>query len=190
MKQIMFRSKRKNKTNKFVKILSLLTIFFCYSSLVLAVSPNLQTPSPVIYLADNLDEERNLGYCLDTRGRGFSERMHAHSCKPRGGDVQFVYKRESLQIRSATFDGKCVIVLGEAAAGSSFGLVDCTSKDKLQSFDYDEATLEFRSSANKTLCISVGKESRRAGPFMARSLRLSICQSTKPKYKQWVILEK
>ena len=90
MKQIMFRSKRKNKTNKFVKILSLLTIFFCYSSLVLAVSPNLQTPSPVIYLSDNLDEERNLGYCLDPRGRGFSERLHAHSCTPRGGDEQFL----------------------------------------------------------------------------------------------------
>jgi len=190
MKQTIFYSKNENQTKKFFKVLSLLTIFFCYSSLVLAVSPNLQTPSPVIYLADNLDEERNLGYCLDTRGRGFSERMHAHSCKPRGGDVQFVYQRDSSQIRSATFDGKCIVVLGEAAAGSRFGLVDCSNKDKLQSFYYDKATLEFRPSMNKTLCVSVGKESRRAGPFMARYLRLSICQSTKPKYKQWVILEK
>ena len=173
---------------KFFKVLSLLTICFCYSSLLLAASPNLQTPSPVIYLADNLDEERNLGYCLDTRGRGFSERMHAHSCKPRGGDVQFIYQRESSQIRSATFDSKCVVVLGEAATGSRFGLVECSNKDKLQSFYYDETTQEFRPFINKTLCISVGKESRKAGPFMARYLRLSICQSTKSKYKRWVIL--
>ena len=190
MKQKIFHSKRKNQTKKFFKVLSFLTIFFCYSSLVLAASPNLQTSPPVIYLADNLDEERNLGYCLDTRGRGFSERMHAHSCKPRGGDVQFIYRRESSQIRSATFDGKCIVVLGEAKAGSKFGLVDCSNKDKLQNFNYVEATLEFRSSMNKSLCVSVGKESRRAGPFMARYLRLSICQSTQPKYKQWLILEK
>jgi len=182
--------KRKNQTKKLFQVLSLLSILFCCSSAVIAGSPNLQTPSPIIYLADNLDEERNLGYCLDTRGRGFSERMHAHSYKPRGGDVQFVYQRESSQIRSATFDGKCIVVLGEAAAGSRFGLVDCSNKDKLQSFYYDKATLEFRPSMNKTLCVSVGKESRRAGPFMARYLRLSICQSTKSKYKRWVILEK
>ena len=190
MKQIRLHLKKKSQTKQLFQVLSLLTIFFCCSSLVLAGSPNLQTLSPVIYLADNLDEERNLGYCLDTRGRGFSERMHAHSCKPRGGDVQFIYQRESSQIRSATFDGKCIVVLGEAKAGSKFGLVDCSNKDKLQNFDYVEATSEFRSSMNKSLCVSVGKESRRAGPFMARYLRLSICQSTQPKYKQWLILEK
>ena len=190
MKQITFHSKQKNKTKKFFKVLSLLMILVCCSGLVFAGSPNLQTPSPVIYLADNLDEERNLGYCLDTRGRGFSERMHAHSCKPRGGDVQFIYQRESKQIRSATFDGKCVVILGEAIVGSKFGLVDCSNKDKLQSFHYVEASLEFKSSINKTLCVSVGKDSRTAGPFMARNLRLSACETTKPKYKQWLILGK
>ena len=190
MKQIIFYLREKKRIIKFFKVLSFLTIFGFCSGLVLAGSPNLQTPSPVIYLADNLDEEKNLGYCLDTRGRGFSERMHAHSCKPRGGDVQFIYQRESSQIRSATFDGKCIVVLGEAKAGSKFGLVDCSNKDKLQNFEYVEATSEFRSSMNKSLCVSVGKESRRAGPFMARYLRLSICQSTQPKYKQWLILEK
>ena len=117
---------------KFFKVLSLLTICFCYSSLLLAASPNLQTPSPVIYLADNLDEERNLGYCLDTRGRGFSERMHAHSCKPRGGDVQFIYQRESSQIRSATFDSKCVVVLGEAAAGSHTTLAAAIRRTRIR----------------------------------------------------------
>jgi len=60
--------------------------------------PILQTPSPVIYLADNLDEQDQLGYCIDTRGRGFNEKLHAHSCKAKGGDVQFFYNKETLQI--------------------------------------------------------------------------------------------
>ena len=67
--------------------------------------PILQTPSPVIYLADNLDEKDQLGYCIDTRGRGFNEELHAHSCKPRGGDVQFSYNKETLQICSVEFTG-------------------------------------------------------------------------------------
>ena len=71
-------------------------------------SPILQTPSPVIYLADNLDEQDQLGYCIDTRGRGFNEKLHAHSCKPRGGDVQFLYKKETLQICSVAFPGYCI----------------------------------------------------------------------------------
>ena len=49
-------------------------------------APNIQTPSPVLYLANNLDEPDQLGYCLDTVGRGQSDRAHVHSCKPRGGD--------------------------------------------------------------------------------------------------------
>ena len=67
--------------------------------------PILQTPSPVIYLADNLDEQDQLGYCIDTRGRDFNEELHAHSCKPKGGDVQFSYNKETLQICSVEFTG-------------------------------------------------------------------------------------
>ena len=184
----MVHSKKKETTIHIFKCLNFLTLFFSLPYLVLADTPNIRAPSPVIYLADNLDEEENLGYCLDTRGRGFSNRMHSHSCKPRGGDVQFVYHWDSMQIRSATFGGKCVVVLDEAIAGIKFGLVNCSNKDKLQSFYYDSATLEFKVSINKSLCISVGKESRRAGPFMARELQLSICGSTEPKYKQWINL--
>ena len=63
-----------------------------------ADAPSLQTPTPVIYLADNLDENDNLGWCIDTVGRGFADSLHAHSCKPNGGDVQFAYSAETLQI--------------------------------------------------------------------------------------------
>jgi len=60
-------------------------------------APIIQTPSPVIYLADNLDEQDQLGYCIDTRGNGFNEELHAHSCKASGGDVQFYYDDQTLR---------------------------------------------------------------------------------------------
>ena len=49
---------------------------FLLSSLVTlsanSAPPELQTPEPVIYLADNIDEKDNLGWCIDTLGRGWS----------------------------------------------------------------------------------------------------------------------
>ncbi|WP_159020052.1 hypothetical protein [Algibacter sp. L3A6] len=54
-------------------------------------APIIQTPAPLIHLADNLDEQDELGWCIDTQGNGFAENLHAHSCKPDGGDVQFYY---------------------------------------------------------------------------------------------------
>lgn len=70
----------------FVASLSVLALL---TAPALADTPELRTPPPVIYLSDNLDEVDRLGWCIDTRGRGFSEHLQAHSCKPQGGDVQF-----------------------------------------------------------------------------------------------------
>ena len=82
-----FKNSKKNiKTNH------LITIFiFIFMNEGIASIPNIKTPAPVIYLEDNLGEKDQLGYCIDTKGRGFGEKLHAHSCKPRGGDVQFRY---------------------------------------------------------------------------------------------------
>ena len=133
--------------------------------------PDLKTPTPVVYLADNLDEQDNLGFCIDTVGRGFSERLHAHSCKPRGGDVQFDYDRK--RIVSATYAGKCATLQAPAAAGVSLGLLDCSEASAGQIFDYDVDAMEFRPGADRDLCLVVGAESRTAGPFMSRSLELA-----------------
>merc|ERR1719316_2658610 len=84
-----------------------LCILLCIALPTDAGSPDLKTPEPVIYLADNLDEKDNLGFCIDTVGKGLSEKLHAHSCKPKGGDVQFYYNAASRQIVSATYSGKC-----------------------------------------------------------------------------------
>ena len=78
-----------------------------------AEAPDLQSGTPVIYLADNLDEKDKLGWCIDTKGRGFADTLHAHSCKPAGPgyrDTQFSYDADSGQIRSAAFDEKWGII--------------------------------------------------------------------------------
>ena len=152
-----------------------------------AEPPDLRTPAPVIYLADNLDEQDGLGWCIDTRGRGFSERLHAHSCKPRGGDVQFRYDEAARRIASATFSGKCAALLAPAAAGVTLGLLDCAKDATGQLFEYDSAAMEFRPGADPALCLAAGAASRSAGPFMSRDLALAPCASTDAKFKQWRI---
>ncbi|MDE0174727.1 MAG: hypothetical protein OYH76_02025 [Defluviicoccus sp.] len=150
-----------------------------------AAPPSLRTPAPVIYLADNLDEQDRLGWCIDTVGRGFGERLHAHSCKPRGGDVQFAHDAEARRIVSATFAGKCAALTGPATAGVSLGLVDCSKDSPGQDFDYDGGALAFRPGGDRMLCLTVGAASRSAGPFMSRDLSLAPCASTDPRYRQW-----
>ena len=151
--------------------------------------PDLKTPAPVIYLADNLDEQDKLGYCIDTVGRGFGERLHAHSCKPRGGDVQFTHDSDARRLMSATFAGKCAELLAPAAPGVTFGLVDCAEDSSGQDFDYESDEMEFRSGSDETLCLAVGEASRSAGPFMSRDLLLVPCNSTDTWFRQWIIRE-
>ena len=150
-----------------------------------AAPPALQTPAPVIYLADNLDEQDRLGYCIDTVGRGFGERLHAHSCKPRGGDVQFAYDVAARRIASATFAGKCATLTAPAAPGVSLGLVDCSKDSAGQDFDYDGDTMAFRPGRAPTLCLAAGAASRSAGPFMSRDLVLAPCASIDARFRQW-----
>ena len=152
-----------------------------------AAPPDLQTPAPVIYLADNLDERDKLGWCIDTVGRGFGERLHAHSCKPRGGDVQFRYDKDARRIASATYAGKCATLTAPAAAGVSLGLVDCSKDSAAQDFEYDGGTMEFRPGGDGALCLAAGAASRSAGPFMSRNLELAPCASTDAALKQWRI---
>ncbi len=124
------------------KVLLVATIFLLSLSLLSAnaAPPELQTPEPVIYLADNLDEQDNLGWCIDTLGRGWSEQLQTHSCKPQGGDVQFSYNKETRQIASVEFPGKCATLHETAAAGVSFDLLDCSSKSGEHLFMYNAET--------------------------------------------------
>lgn len=152
-----------------------------------AAAPQLQTPAPVIYLADNLDEKDELGWCIDTLGRGWSEQLQTHSCKPQGGDVQFSYDKETRQIESVEFPGKCATLHEAAAAGVSFDLLDCSATSSGQLFSYNAETLEFMPEGDDSLCIAAGAASKSAGPFMSRDLELAPCASTDASLKQWVV---
>ena len=152
-----------------------------------AAPPTLQTPEPVIYLADNLDEQNNLGYCIDTYGNGWGEQLHIHSCKPEGGDVQFSYNKETRQIASVEFSGKCATLHESAAAGVSFDLLDCSASSAAQKFMYNADTSEFMPEADQSFCISSGTESKHVGNAMHRVLTLAPCATTDATLKQWVI---
>lgn len=170
-------------TTVFIAVCITMLVFSMPAS---AAEPDMKTPSPVIYLADNLDEKDNLGWCIDTQGRGFSDRLHAHSCKPRGGDVQFLFAADSRQIRSATFDNKCAELLDDAAAGVKLGLLDCDAANARQQFSFDAATGTFTAEQDNALCLSVGDASRSAGPFMSRDLHLTACAATDTSLKRWI----
>ena len=47
--------------------------------------------------------------------------------------------------------------------------------------------MEFRPGLNKNLCLGVAEKSRKAGPFMARNLRIYTCDKIKDKLKRLVI---
>ena len=150
--------------------------------------PDLKTPAPVIYLADNLDEKDRLGFCIDTVGRGLSDRLHAHSCKPQGGDVQFQFDTANGQIRSATFDNKCAALMEAPAPGVKLALLDCADGDE-QRFTFATDNGEFHPAGRNDMCLAVGPASRTAGPFMSRDLMLADCASTDAGLKRWIVAD-
>ncbi|MCF2904258.1 RICIN domain-containing protein [Octadecabacter sp. CECT 8868] len=149
-------------------------------------APVMQTPAPVIYLADNLDEADSLGWCIDTLGRGFAEELQAHSCNPQGGDVQFTLLEDSGLIRSVEYPDYCAEVLQGREA--QFGLTICDAENPSQQFRYDRETLALSPANDETLCMSVGSASRSAGPFMSRDLLLEGCADIDPDLRAWIIV--
>lgn len=152
-----------------------------------AEPPSLQTPAPVIYLSDNLDEPDQLGWCIDTVGRGFGESLHAHSCKPQGGDVQFVLDSQDNLIRSHAFPDHCMVQVPDG--DPAFGLVLCEAGDTLQHFNYDVETQAIRPADDASLCVVIGAESRSAGPFVSRALLIAPCADVEPKLREWTVID-
>ncbi|WP_136440696.1 RICIN domain-containing protein [Pacificoceanicola onchidii] len=148
--------------------------------------PGLRVPAPAIVLADNLDEVDGLGWCIDTVGRGFNTALHAHSCKPQGGDVQFSFDPSSGAIRSVAFDSHCVTT--GAGETTDLALAPCDAQDVAQRFVHVPDAGQFSPAETPELCFAVGADSRRAGPFMSRDLLLSDCGATPETHTRWVIL--
>ncbi len=188
-----------------IKRIAMLTLFFIILScnnnqenepevviepeiIVESNAPMIQTPAPLIHLADNLDEQDELGWCIDTRGNGFAEDLHAHSCKPDGGDVQFYYNEETNQICSAEYVDFCIEMTGGPVEGMTLNLVDSDLSSSEQKFIYDDESGEFRPDSNNSLCLAVGETSTIAGIYMSRTLTLELVSDTDISLKKWVIV--
>lgn len=143
----------------------------------------------MIHLADNLNEEANLGWCIDTEGRGLSDQLHAHSCKPTGDDVLFGYVAESGRIQSGTYADMCMAYNAPENAENPFGLVTCDDADPAQGFAYDLPSMEMRLAADPAQCVTVSATIDDAGPFQSRDLLLAACEDLEPSFKQWVVKE-
>ena len=152
-----------------------------------AEEPAIQTQGTVVYLADNLNEEAKLGWCIDTQGRGFSDKLHSHSCKPTGGDTQFSFDAMSGMIQSVEFEGKCMALNAPDNTEVPFGLLDCVEGDVTQQFKYDEDSMEFRIGTDESQCVTVAESIIEAGPFQSRYLIYAPCVDLSPSFKQWVI---
>lgn len=171
-------------------LLSVGAILFAHG--VHADPPDIRTERPLLHLADNLDESQNLGWCIDTVGRGFGETLHAHSCKPsRDGqrdlheDVRFDFDPETGRIVSLVFDGLCMEVLN-GSSGATFGLTAC-SESEMQVFSLDPESGRIALQSDPDSCVTVGATSRPAGRFMARDLILEPCGTADPLLSRWTV---
>ena len=171
---------------KMLEPISAAVAIFAAAQVGFADEALVRTPAPVIHLKDNLDEADGLGWCIDTVGRGFAEHLHAHSCKPRGGDVQFAFEQGTGLIRSVAFSEKCVVALA-GDAHTDFGLADCVAGSPSQRFAYDPVAMSLHDAQDPTRCIAVGEASRSAGPFMSRDLVWSDCNLPNPELRSWII---
>ena len=151
------------------------------------VEPNIQMSGPVIYLADNLNEEAKRGWCIDTEGRGQSDQLHAHSCKPAGEDTQYSYDTGTSTIRSVAYENQCMALADPENAAVPFGLVDCVDGDASQQFAYDTQSMEIRIGTEPGQCVVVAEAISDAGPYQSRDLIAANCGFVDPSRKQWVI---
>lgn len=150
-----------------------------------AAEPVVKTPAPVIYLESNLKEPGLLGWCIDTVGRGLSDRLHAHSCKPKGGDVQFRYDADLQNVVSVAYPQLCMTI----DKSKEFWLLTCDSDNQAQKISYDPSNLSFSPKQYPQLCVAVHPESRKAGPFLSRDLLLTKCAETTDELQRWIIRE-
>ncbi len=172
-----------------VSVLLCTTVCLVLPATGFAQTPTIQTEGPIIHLAENLDEAEMLGWCIDTEGRGQSDQLHAHSCKPTGDDVLFSYLPDSNMIQSATYDGVCMAYNAPKNAENPFGLIACDPEDEAQTLIYDEASMEMRLGTDETHCVTVSPTIDNAGPYQSRDLLLAACDTLEPSFKQWVIQE-
>lgn len=160
-----------------------------------AAAPQVPTEAPYIVLSDNLDEPNGYGFCIDTLGRGQSDLLQSHTCKParegnprnaQDNDTRFTFDPETGQVVSYAFEGVCMqaLIAGEL---TMFGLLECSDHPR-QQFVYNSADQTLRLGKDQSLCVSVAPETAPAGPWVKRALMLENCDETNNLLKKWTIV--
>ena len=169
---------------------TLIAALLVFPAIAHADAPALQNTGPIIYLADNLDEKDNLGYCIDTQDRGQTEQIQLHSCKPDTDsspdkDVLFLLDEETGRIEHAEFTGFCLTV-NDAGAETALGLFSCTDSDA-QKFTFDAGSGEIHPGGDTETCLVSSADSKTAGPFMSRPLLVAACADSAAELKTFIV---
>eukprot|EP00729_Bicosta_minor_P021581 gene21581-19151_t len=152
---------------------------------------SIAVPLPYMRLADNLNEERDYGFCFDLKGWRNSlthDNMQIHSCKPELNanlDVQWVFSGNSVHgpAENSLTGPKCV----EAESledGSVLHSRDCDNSKSQQQFCWDDDA-SLRAVADTSLCLAAFGNMRDANTYKAFNFRLLKCDSVDAGKKQW-----
>lgn len=180
---------------RIMKFTSVICLLLCATTPALADNPKVPSDVPYIVLADNLDEPNGYGFCLDTAGRGQTDLLQSHSCKPAGkdnagnptpNDTQFLYDAQNMRIESVAYPDMCMQVLISPYT-TAFALLDCSGHTR-QKFLYSSDDKTFLMEEDQTMCLSVVSVTEEAGPWSRRDLALASCDETEDALKQWTFV--
>lgn len=178
-----------------MRFFSLICLLVGLGTSVSADAPQVPSDVPFIVLADNLDEPNGYGFCLDTAGRGLSDFVQAHSCKPPAkdgagnptpNDTQFMYDADNMRVESVAYPGVCMQVLMSTYT-TAFALLDCDDHPR-QKFVLSSEDQTLRMGEDQTMCVSVTSETIEAGPWSRRDVALTACDETEDALKQWTFV--
>lgn len=164
------------------------------ANIAIADAPQVPTEPPYIALGDNHDEPNNYGFCIDTDGRGQTDLLQSHTCKPAepdaprnasNHDTRFAYDPDTLQVVSYPFEGYCMQAL-LANVRTEFALLSCSDHPR-QKFLYQAEDQTLRLNEDPTRCVSVADQTQPAGPWVKRALYLTPCAETDPALMQWIV---
>ena len=158
-------------------------LFLLLNPCLSAAPTNTKTPPPYISLTDNVDEPKNVGWCLDLQGWGASIKftdMQVHSCKDDGGDVNFFPENE--MIKGAVDAATHCIKVQKAETGSSLDAPTCDTTDPLQKFVY---CTDGSMRTQDDLCLVAGATIQEAGKWSARDLTIEDCEKVTASLRQW-----
>ena len=156
--------------------------------------PAVPSDVPYIVLAANLDEPNGYGFCMDTYGRGQTDLMQTHTCKPSkdgaardysGHDTRFEYNAQTQQVMSYPFEGYCMQAL-LASEVTVFALLECSDHPR-QKFAYNASDKTMRLAEDQERCVTVAPKTVPAGPWVKRPLQLETCDEVEASLKQWTI---